>query len=104
MAYIGEDIPITILGDATTNLDELDFKVVLYPHDNVDAKNSMVILKTQMTREKSNVYSGKVPYTDTLIMPPGYYTLEILTIGEDSRRIFRQEGIFTLYDSVSKTL
>jgi hypothetical protein len=100
MAYRGEDIPIIIEGDSNNDLDVLNFKVVLYPHDDID--NVMIIHKKDMTSVSKNVYSGKISYNETLSMPVGYYSVEILTIGENERRIFKKDGAFTLYDSASK--
>lgn len=102
MAYKGEDIPIIIEGDNNNNLDSLDFKVVLYPHD--DLTNKIVINKNAMKKESDNVYSGTISHTDTANMPVGYYSIEILTIGNTERRIFKKDGAFTLYDSASKNI
>lgn len=102
MAYKGEDIPIIIEGDNNNNLDSLDFKVVLYPHD--DFTNKIIIKKEDMKNESENVYSGTISHTDTTDMPVGYYSIEILTIGETERRIFKKDGAFTLYDSASKNI
>jgi hypothetical protein len=101
MAYKGEDIPIVITGDNENNLDEVDFKVLFYPHDTPD--NPTILLKSDMTKEEENMYSGKIPFSTTKTMPIGYYTIEILTIGEE-RRIFKKDGAFTLYDSASKDI
>lgn len=101
MAYRGEDIPIVITGDEENNLDTLDFKVLFYPHDKPES--STTLLKSEMKKESENSYSGKIPYTTTKEMSVGYYTIEILTIG-DERRIFKKDGAFTLYDSASKNI
>lgn len=102
MAYKGEDIPIIIEGDSNNNLDAMDFKVVLYPHDDLD--NTTVINKSDMKKEDDNVYSGTISHVQTADMPVGYYSIEILTIGETERRIFKQDGAFILYDSASKNV
>lgn len=109
MAYKGEDIPIIIEGDSNNNLDELEFQVVFYPHDDLDDKK--VIRKSEMIKNGDNVYSGVIPYNVTMDMPIGYYSVEVLTIAPDAgiigsieRRIFKKDGAFILYDSASKNL
>ena len=102
MAYKGEDIPIVITGDDNTNLDDLDFKILIYPHDDID--NYIVLGKTDMKAGGANTYTGQIPHSETKDMPIGYYTIEVLSIGDDKRRIFKKEGAFTLYDSASKNV
>lgn len=109
MAYKGEDIPIIIEGDSNNNLDELEFQVVFYPHDDLD--NKRVIQKSELIKEGNNIYSGVIPHSMTTQMPIGYYSVEVLTIAPESemigsveRRIFKKDGAFILYDSASKNL
>jgi hypothetical protein len=109
MAYKGEDIPIIIEGDSNNNLDELEFQVVFYPHDDLD--NKRVIRKSELKKNENNVYSGVIPYSMTMQMPIGYYSVEVLTVAPDTgtigsieRRIFKKDGAFILYDSASKNL
>ena len=103
MAYKGEDLPLEIKGDAEFNLDELDFKILVYPDRHPE--NVFLIEKSEMTKEYDNHYSGKIGYEITKEMPIGSYTIEVLAIeGETSRRIYVKLGAFPMYDSASKNI
>lgn len=103
MAHRGENIDITIKGDSEFNLDELDFKVLVYP----DRHPAEVITlnKSDMEKVEANLYFGTIGYEKTKTMPLGLYTIEILLIESGtSRSIYAKPGAFPMYDSASKDI
>lgn len=103
MAYRGENIDITIKGDDVFNLDDMDFKVLVYPDRHVD--EAISIAKSDMTRLEDNQYFASIGYEKTKELPIGEYTIEVLVIeGSTSRSIFAKRGAFPVYDSASKNV
>lgn len=103
MAHRGENIDITIKGDSEFNLDELDFKVLVYP-DRHPAE-ATTINKSAMTKLIDNQYFGSIGYEETKTMPLGLYTIEVLLIESGtSRSIYAKPGAFPMYDSASKDI
>lgn len=103
MAYRGENIDITVKGDATWNLDSLEFKVLIYPDRHPE--DATMIDKSEMSRVEGNLYAGSVSYEITKDWPLGYYTVEVLIIeNEMSRSVFVRQGAFTVHDSASKDI
>jgi hypothetical protein len=103
MAYRGGNIDFTVKGDKTWNLDEHDFKVLVYPNNHPD--RAVAVSKADMRKVEANMYEGAVSYKDTKNLMLGYYTIEILVIeAEDSRSVFARENAFELLDSASKNV
>lgn len=103
MAYRGENIDITIKGDSEYNLDELDFKVLVYPDRHPDEK--IVVEKSAMEKLDSNYYSATISYENTKGLALGLYTIELLVVeSETSRSILVKQGAFPVYDSASKDI
>ena len=103
MAYRGENIDIVIKGDEQYNLDNLEFRVLVYPDRHTE--NAKSILKSEMTKVGSNHYSGTIGYNDSKNMPLGFYTVEVLIFdGVQNRSIFAKSSVFPLYDSASKNI
>lgn len=103
MAYRGENIDITIKGDSEFNLDELDFKVLVYPDRHTEEMTT--IEKSAMTKLNDNQYFGSIGYEQTKTMPLGLYTIEVLVIESGtSRSIYVKPGAFPMYDSASKNI
>lgn len=103
MAYRGENIDITIKGDSEFNLDELDFKVLVYPDRHTN--EATTIDKSAMTKLNDNQYFGTIRYERTKTMPLGLYTIEVLVIESGtSRSIYAKPGAFPMYDSASKDI
>lgn len=103
MAYRGGNIDITVTGDFTWNLDELDFKVLIYPDRHPE--DAIEMDKSELSREGENHYAGSVPYDVTRDMALGYYTVEVLIIeNEASRSVFVKPAAFTMHDSASKDI
>lgn len=101
--YRGEDIDITIKGDSEFNLDELDFKVLVYPDRHTNEVTT--IEKSAMTKLSDNQYYGTIGYEQTKTMPLGLYTIEVLVIESGtSRSIYAKPGAFPMYDSASKDI
>lgn len=101
--YKGEDWPLDIKGDDEFNLDELDFKVLVYPDRR--AEEVTILVKSQMSKVSDNHYSGKIGFGTTKNMPIGNYTIEVLIIeGQTSRRIYSRPGAFPVYDSAAKNI
>lgn len=101
MAYRGGNIDITVRGDSTWNLDELDFKVLIYPDRHPE--DAITMNKSEMASIGVNHFAGSVGYEETRDMALGYYTVEILIIeNETSRSIFAKQGAFPMHDSASK--
>lgn len=103
MAHRGENIDITIKGDSEFNLDELDFKVLVYPDRHTEEITT--IEKSAMTKLSDNQYFGTIRFEQTKAMPLGLYTIEVLVIESGtSRSIYAKPGAFPLYDSASKDI
>lgn len=103
MAYRGENIDITIKGDSEFNLDELDFKVLVYPDRHTN--EATTIEKSAMTKLSDNHYHGSIGYEQTKGMSLSSYTIEILVIESGtSRSIYAKPGAFSMYDSASKNI
>lgn len=103
MAYRGENIDITIKGDSEYNLDELDFKVLVYPDRHPDERT--VIEKSQAKKLDSNYYCLSIEFEATKDMALGLYTIEVLIVESGtSRSIFAKQGAFPVYDSASKDI
>ena len=103
MAHRGENIDITIKGDSEFNLDELDFKVLVYPDRHTN--EATTIEKSAMTKLSDNQYFGTIRYEQTKAMPLGLYTIEVLVIESGtSRSIYAKPGAFPMYDSASKDI
>lgn len=103
MAHRGENIDITIKGDSEFNLDELDFKVLVYPDRHMNEVTT--IEKSAMTKLSDNQYFGTIGYEHTKAMPLGLYTIEVLVIESGtSRSIYAKPGAFPMYDSASKNI
>ena len=103
MAYRGENIDITIKGDSEYNLDELDFKLLVYPDRHPDEKK--VVEKSAMEKLDSNYYSATIGYETTKDLALGLYTIELLVVeSETSRSILVKQGSFPVYDSASKDI
>lgn len=103
MAYRGENIDITIKGDSEYNLDELDFKVLVYPDRHPNEK--IVVEKSAMEKLDSNYYSATIGYEETKDFALGLYTIEVLIVESGtSRSIFAKQGAFPVYDSASKNI
>ena len=103
MAYRGENIDITIKGDSEYNLDELDFKLLVYPDRHPDEKK--VVEKSAMEKLDSNYYSATIGYEATKDLALGLYTIEVLIVESGtSRSIFAKQGAFPIYESASKSI
>jgi hypothetical protein len=103
MAYRGGNIDINIKGDSTWNLDEHDFKVLVYPDRHTDEVT--ILDKADMKSIGGNHYSGTIPYTLTKGMALGYHTIEVLIIeNETSRCVFAKPSALIMHDSASKDI
>ena len=103
MAYRGENIDITIKGDSEYNLDELDFKVLVYPDRHPEER--IVVEKSEMDKLGQNYYSATIGYEQTKDFALGQYTIELLVVeSETSRSILVKQGAFPVYDSASKDI
>lgn len=103
MAYRGGNIDLTIKGDLTWDLDENDFKVLVYPNNYPE--KAVSVSKADMSKVEDNMYSGSVSYKDTKAMMLGLYTIEVVIIkGEDSRSVFARENAFELFNSAAKDI
>lgn len=101
--YRGENIDITIKGDSEYNLDELDFKVLVYPDRHPDER--IEVDKSAMEKLDSNYYSAIIGYEKTKGLALGQYTIELLVVeSETSRSILVKQGAFPVYDSASKDI
>lgn len=103
MAYRGENIDFVIKGDSKINLDQINFKVLIYPDRHEE--EAIVINKAIMTRVAASHYKGQIGYSETKDLPLGMYTIEVLLIEKDTERsIFMKRGAFPLYDSASRNI
>lgn len=103
MAYKGENIDITIKGDAEYNLDEFDFKVLVYPDRHPEEK--IVVEKSSMEKLDLNYYLATIGYETTKGLTLGNYTIELLVVESGtSRSIWVKNGAFPVYDSASKSI
>ena len=103
MAYRGENIDITIKGDSEYNLDELDFKVLVYPDRHPEGK--IIIDKSSVTKIDTNYYELSIGFEKTKEMALGQYTIELLLVESGtSRSIFAKQGAFPIYESASKSI
>ena len=104
--YRGENLKITIKGDAEFNLDDLDFGVFLYPDRNPGKRLfRLPVYKDKMSRIGDNIYLLDIDYSETETLHLGLYTIEIVVMeGSSHRSIFVKEGAFPVYDSATKTI
>lgn len=103
MFFQGGNIPFTVQGDTEFNLDEVDFKVLLYPDRHPESATT--IEKYAMTKAGENTYSYSIGYAQTKTMPIGKYTIEVLIIANSSTRsIFMNQSCFALLSSASKNI
>ena len=101
--YRGENIDITIKGDAEFNLDSQDFKVLVYPDRHPD--EAKIIAKSECEKVADNYYKAVIGFAETKDMPLGYYTIEVLIIeNNNSRSIYAKQGAFPMYDSAAKSI
>lgn len=100
MALQGENINITIRGNDTINLDNIDFNVSVYIYPNIEAVTT--ISKLQCTKQDTNVYLCVIPYATTKTMQIGMYTIEVLD--STNKSIYIKNNAFSLNISASKSL
>lgn len=104
MAYQGEDWVFTITGDDKTNLDNNDFKILVYPCGKSNISVS-TITKEQCSQVKENVYTGTIPFQTTKNLEIGLYTVEVLLISSGNvRSVFMKNNAFENKPSESKNI
>jgi len=103
MAYRGGNINFTVKGDAQFNLDNLDFRVMIYPDRHPE--EAKTVLKSQMTKLNTNHYAGTISYDETKTMHLGLYSIEVLIIeSSTSRSVYKKAGAFPMYESASEDI
>lgn len=103
MAYQGEDIPFIVKGDENLSLEANDFKVLTYPCGKPDS--AYTLEKSQFSKDGENMYSGKIPYTETKTMEPGNYTIEVLLIVDGTTRtVYMNKMAFPLYPAAARNV
>ncbi len=114
MAHQGEDIKFTVKGDASVNLDELDFLVAIYKSCDCDVDDDKIVKLTKSANFKAvkdgndnptNTYVGTIPSATTATMEDGHYNIELLTKTADGERsIYMQKHALIIECSVSKNI
>lgn len=113
-AQQGEDIKFTLQGNDQINLDDNDFYVSVYLHnEGCEEPTSLVTLSKDENFEaildseenKTNTYLGRITAETTANMPTGIYNMELLIITPNNERsIYKHKHMFTLECSVSKNI
>ena len=110
MAYQGGDIKFTIVGNKKVDLDNNNFKVIVYPHcqcgkiTDFNTLPAVTLNKDSFEKTSDNTFVGKIPYTITKDMEETMYSMEVLIIDDEKneRRLFVKKHAFSLECSVSK--
>ena len=95
--YNGSDIPLTIIGDNVTNLDNYNFSIKIYIYSN----KSIDFKKEEMKQIAPNSYYITIPRAFTATMGSGIATLEIRLFDNNNLvDITKNENAFTIKDNL----
>ena len=100
MAYQGEDICFTIIGNEEMNLDSTDFTFITYPCNNPSALYS--VAKTACEKAQENVYIATIPQSYTKTATPGPYSIEIYD--KIGKAIYQKRNAYIMNTSATKNI